>query len=592
MQNKQTQLPLTSEQQAIVTNVAVGKNILVDACIGSGKTSVLAEIYRQNPNKKILYLTFNKLLKEEARKRLEWRQGSIITNYHSFVMSYLKGLKENLPPIDEFLGVFVKHVRSGQIVLPQNWDLVMIDEYQDINEGMAEVLECVKQANPSIQILAVGDMMQKIYDNTSLDVQHWLKGFIGKHVQIGLTNCFRLSKNHAAMLGRVWEKPINGVNENCQIEHINLAKAVELASNYNIEDILCLGGKAGLRNDLQNQLEEKYPQKFNKYTLYSDIKEKDGNATKDTSEAAVFTTFDASKGMERKICFICDFTKSYWSLRSTQDTKYEILRNLFCVGASRGKEKIYFVAENPKDLLDESTLKKRFDTTYRKSYSISTMFDFKKKENIDKCFKLLQTQKKEQSDHKIIPTKTYDGFIDLTPCMGIYQEVSYFKNFDIKKEWKSIRRTEFKDKISRKFITEMTTTKEYAMYLTAVETGQQRYCDQVEVDFMEYEAERDLHKRIGAILPIDAPVQVPSPLDFGIFDVNGLCDVFYNNTPYELKFVKELKNEHFLQCACYILALGRPEGILWNTRDNTMYTVQIPDEDKFCNAIRDCIRDV
>ena len=522
MQNLKSPISLTSEQQAIITNIAAGNNILVDACIGSGKTSVLAEVYRQNPNKKILYLTFNKLLKEEAQKRLKWRQGSIRSNYHSFVMSYLKLLKEKLPPINKFLEVFVERVKTGQIVLPQNWDLLMIDEYQDINEGMAAVLDCIKQANPKIQILAVGDMVQKIYDNTSLDVQNWLKNFIGEHVQIDLTNCFRLSKNHAAMLGRVWEKPINGVNENCQIEQINLAKAVELADKYNIEDILCLGGKVGTRNDLQNQLEEKYPQKFNKHTLYSDIKEKDGTSIKDTSKAAVFTTFDASKGMERKICFVCDFTKAYWLLRSGQDTRYEILRNLFCVGASRGKEKIYFVADDSRDLLDEPTLKMRFEVTHRESYNISAMFDFKKQEHLDKCFNLLQTQKIEQPSDKIIPTRNYDGFIDLTPCMGIYQEVSYFKKFDVKKEWEITRRTKVKDKISRELINENTTTKNYTMYITAAETGQQRYCDQVEVDFMEYEAERDLHKRIAEILPSDAPVQVPCPLNFGIFDANGL----------------------------------------------------------------------
>ena len=41
-----------------------------------------------------------------------------------------------------------------------------------------------------------------------------------------------------------------------------------------------------------------------------------------------------------------------------------------------------------------------------------------------------------------------------------------------------------------------------------------------------------------------------------------------DNTVYELKFVNELTHEHFLQCACYIIALNLKKGVLWNTRTN------------------------
>ena len=41
---------------------------------------------------------------------------------------------------------------------------------QDIEQEFAEMLWKIKEANPSMQIVAVGDMQQKIYDKTTLNV--------------------------------------------------------------------------------------------------------------------------------------------------------------------------------------------------------------------------------------------------------------------------------------------------------------------------------------------------------------------------------------------------------------------------------------
>ena len=54
---------------------------------------------------------------------------------------------------------------------------------------------------------------------------------------------------------------------------------------------------------------------------------------------------------------------------------------------------------------------------------------------------------------------------------------------------------------------------------------------------------------------------------------------------YELKFVSELTHEHFLQCACYMVAMNLQKGILWNTRDNTSYEIEIPERKVFLNAV-------
>lgn len=61
-----------------------------------------------------------------------------------------------------------------------------------------------------MQIIAVGDIDQKIYDKTTLDIVSFINEFLGDHINLQFTNCFRISSDLASMLGRVWGKTING----------------------------------------------------------------------------------------------------------------------------------------------------------------------------------------------------------------------------------------------------------------------------------------------------------------------------------------------------------------------------------------------
>ena len=128
--------------------------------------------------------------------------------------------------------------------------------------------------------------------------------------------------------------------------------------------------------------------------------------------------------------------------------------------------------------------------------------------------------------------------------------------------------------------------KKHVLYLTAVETSQMRYARQVDVDFMPVESEAKLRERIGELLPRSAEVQVKCKIEFGDFTATGRCDVLHDDIVYELKFSEELSHEDFLQCACYLVGLNKKMGILWNTRDNTRYSITIPDIDVFKKNVK------
>ena len=71
-------------------------------------------------------------------------------------------------------------------------------------------------------------------------------------------------------------------------------------------------------------------------------------------------------------------TRPYWQLRvNNPQTSREILRNIFCVAASRGKQHIIFVNNGESMLSEESLYAVGVDDSQLKNMDISKMFLFK-----------------------------------------------------------------------------------------------------------------------------------------------------------------------------------------------------------------------
>lgn len=586
-----SEIILSDEQQLFVSKALIGKNILVDACIGSGKTTAIQQLCNTFPSdKKVLYLTYNKLLKIDAINKIK-RKKVTVTNYHGFAYMILKRIGKSAG-ISDMIQLFLKEIDT----VPE-YDVLIIDEYQDIDQELSELLEVIKTSNPEMQIIAVGDMEQKIYDKTSLDVRAFINIFLDKHEKLEFTKCFRISEEFAAMLGRIWRKKIVGVNNNCSIEDMTMDEVVEYLAIQKPEDILCLGSREHKLAVLLNQLETNYPEKFNKSTVYASISERESSgSTEPKSTSAIFTTYDSSKGMERKICVLFDYTEAYWGIRINQpQVSYEILRNIFCVAASRGKEKIIFVKESDKKL-SEKTLSTYITTRNEfKRFNMSQMFDFKYKEDVEHCFNQLKVLKMELNDKNVIEINNKDELIDLSPCIGIYQEAVFFENYDI--DDAILRNLMFKNQESKYSKEErLQSLDEKILLLTSLETNQKRYREQVIIPFVTEEQREQIVTRIQSQFKSDEDAQVECELHFAIqesggvsFSAKGYADVVVDNTVYELKFVSELTHEHFLQCACYMVALKLKKGILWNTRDNLMYQIEIPNEQGFLDSVLNAI---
>ena len=579
---------LSNEQQQMINVAYRGRNVLVDACIGSGKTTSIQVMCNIFNNKRILYLTYNKLLKVDAKAKITARN-VFVQNYHGFAFICLNriGVKCGM---SDLIQTFLKvKPPVGQ------YDLLVIDEYQDIEQELAEMLVYIKQQNPNIQIIAVGDMQQKIYDKTSLDVAKFIQEYLGDFEKVCFTKCFRLSNNLAATLGRVWQKPIIGVNQNCIVRTMNYSDVVDYLLSRNVSDILCLGAMKGAMSSCLNTLETRNPQKFNKTSVYARIREEGAEKIQPSPHTAIFTTFDAAKGLERPLCCVFDFTSDYWETRNNQPmVKYDIMRNIFCVAASRGKYEIIFVKTDKKSIVTERELSTptALKTDFSQPFYISEMFDFKYKEDVEECYSYLKIKKIKSADKNIIDIQQNDALIDISQCIGVYQEASYFTKYDLDEQIE-YEKSKHKDRVFPK-LKEDCTFQDKVLYLAMCSTLYERYIKQVQTPFVTEEETVLLHERLGTEFEANAFCQKPCTVTFtdahgNEYTIDGRCDVIKNNVVYELKYVSEFSHEHYLQAAMYAYAMDMKSAVLWNIRTNEKSIITIKDKKSFFNCVIKCI---
>lgn len=224
------------------------------------------------------------------------------------------------------------------------------------------------------------------------------------------------------------------------------------------------------------------------------------------------------------------------------------------------------------------------------------MFEFKFKEDVEQCFSTIKTKKIDVNDNSIIQIKNNDGFIDLSPCIGIFQEATYFDGYSIDESiefYMSIYKDRcflYTDKVKNSSL------EEKILFVTSLETTQNRYRNQVEIPFISENEENAICERLATRLSRDEDVQSECKLYFSdkkngelLFTAFGMVDAVKDDIIYELKFVSELTHEHFLQCASYVVAMGKKKGILWNTRDNTLFEITVPNKIRFLDAVSNAI---
>jgi hypothetical protein len=156
-----------SNEQDIIINNIINKNIVVNAVAGSGKSTTACFIGKKYYNKNILFITYNKKLRyENIRKVRDFGLTNVnVFNYHSFCFhKYL--IYGNT---DEMIDEAIKK-NEHKTEKKFKYDIIIVEEAQDITPLYFQLLKMIiKHNSTGATYCIIGDTMQTIYQYNGAD---------------------------------------------------------------------------------------------------------------------------------------------------------------------------------------------------------------------------------------------------------------------------------------------------------------------------------------------------------------------------------------------------------------------------------------
>lgn len=171
----------TQEQQDILSCQG---SFRVLAAAGSGKTTTMATYVKQevqgNRTKEhdICFITYTRFAAKQIQDKvsaiLGYRAQLLTGTFHktmyilghraSIIASHHKGLYDSC--MEEGVQRFLEHMRKQTPSLTQilkRFRILIVDEFQDLDGSQFEFVQLFKAINPSLRIIAIGDLAQNIY---------------------------------------------------------------------------------------------------------------------------------------------------------------------------------------------------------------------------------------------------------------------------------------------------------------------------------------------------------------------------------------------------------------------------------------------
>jgi hypothetical protein len=161
------------EQQTIIDHIKEGKNVAVNACAGSGKSTTILSCANQLAHKKMMQITYNSLLREEINHSIRDNQiqNLEVHTFHSLAVKYYS---HDAYTDDGMRRILNNNKPSIYKIRPI--DIFVLDETQDMSELYFQfVLYFLRDMNVHIQIMVLGDFRQGIYEFKGADTRFLTK---------------------------------------------------------------------------------------------------------------------------------------------------------------------------------------------------------------------------------------------------------------------------------------------------------------------------------------------------------------------------------------------------------------------------------
>jgi len=352
-------IKLSKEQQKILNYIKKDFNVVVNSCAGTGKTTLILSVARELPDKKLLQMTYNSMLKHEVRERVKKSEINNLSvhTFHSLAVQYYNStsytdtgirniLLKDLPPLK---------------CLPK-FDIFVLDECQDMTFIYFQfMVKFARDSGSPIQLLILGDYMQGLYEFKGADIRFLtLADIIWKNFSILKTKKFkkctmklsyRITNQMCSFVNNVMlgSDRMEACKEGSLVTYIrnsrqNIEKIISgeilklFDEGYLPSDIFVLGPSVKGTNSNIRQLENILVERG--IPCHVPMLENDKIDERVIDKKVVFSTFHCVKGRERKIVFIVSFDNSYFRCYARNLSK-EICPNTLYVAATRATERLY-----------------------------------------------------------------------------------------------------------------------------------------------------------------------------------------------------------------------------------------------------------
>lgn len=355
---------MSEEQRRVYEHIELGKNVIVDACAGSGKSTTILSIAKELPEKRFLQFTYNSMLRHEIKEKIRELdlQNLEVHTYHSFAVKYYVSTAHTDSGIRQ---IFRDNIRTRKSI--PLCDVLVLDECQDMTILYFRLIAyiCMHMCDEvahKIQILILGDYMQGLYEFKGADIrfltcaeQCW-KGFrylmCPEFIKCTLKTSYRITNQMAKFVNRdmLGDVRICACRDGGPVTYIRRPRyLLEKIAVYNIKqllaqgespsDIFVLGGSVKGANSPIRRMENVLTEKG--IPCHVPMFETDAMDERVINGKIVFSTFHSVKGRQRKYVFVVGFDSSYYYI--ARNIPKDICPNTLYVGATRATHGLFLL---------------------------------------------------------------------------------------------------------------------------------------------------------------------------------------------------------------------------------------------------------
>jgi hypothetical protein len=353
---------LSPEQQTILNHIQQGKNVMVDAVAGTGKTTLILAVAKALPHQTILQMTYNSSLRLEVKtKVLEEELSNIrVHTFHSLAKRYYHTADFTT---DTELRTLITNRCLPKESIPL-FDILVLDECQDMSFLYFQfMVKFILDTGSSIQLLVLGDYMQGLYDFKGADIRFLtLADTLWENFPLLRTRKFE--KTTMKMSFRITTPICSFVNDvmlgetrmdacrdgqsviyirnNMDNLHRVVSAEIQKLFDQGVQpcDIFILGSSVKGANSKIRKLENRLVER--NIPCHVPMLDHEKIDDRVIGGKVVFSTFHCVKGRQRKYVFVVGFDHSYHRFYARQKP-VDVCPNTLYVAATRAINGLYLL---------------------------------------------------------------------------------------------------------------------------------------------------------------------------------------------------------------------------------------------------------